>query len=195
MLDVIKTYFDVGFTHIFNIAAIDHILFLVALCALFRLIDWRKLLILVTAFTLGHSITLALVILDIIHINSSLVELLIPITILLTGLFNIYIIRRDNENFLSRSDIQYGMGMGFGLIHGMGFSNYLKSTLFPGENLFAQLFAFNVGLEIGQILIIALIMFVNFLSINVLKIKLEHWAYVLSGIAIAVSIYLIINQL
>ena len=176
-------------------AAIDHILFLVALCALFTPKDWRQLLILITAFTIGHSITLALAILDIIPINARLVELLIPITIMITAMFNGYILWKDKGYRDNKSRIHYLMALGFGFIHGMGFSNYLRSTLFPGENLLGQLFSFNIGIEVGQILILAKILLLTFLFTGLLKIKRNHWAFTLSGIAFAVSLYLIIGQL
>ena len=176
-------------------AAIDHILFLVALCALFTLQDWRKLLVLVTAFTIGHSITLALAILDIIPINARLIELLIPVTIMITALFNGYTIWKDKWQSKRESRAQYLMALGFGWIHGMGFSNYLRSTLFPGENLLGQLFSFNVGIEVGQILILAKILLITFVFTQLLKIKRNHWAFTLSGVAFAVSLYLIFDQL
>ncbi len=176
-------------------AAIDHILFLVALCALFTVKDWRKLLVLITAFTLGHSITLALAILDIIPINARLVELLIPITILLTAIYNGYTLWKDKWQSRGKSRTQYLMALGFGWIHGMGFSNYLRSTLFPEEKLLGQLFAFNIGIEVGQIIILAKILLLTFIFTQLLKIKRNHWAFTLSGLAFAVSLYLIIDQL
>ena len=176
-------------------AAIDHILFLVALCALFSLKDWRQLLVLLTAFTIGHSITLALAILDVIPINTRLVELLIPVTIMITAIYNVYILWRDKGFKQKSPSIQYLMALGFGWIHGMGFSNYLRSTLFPGENLLGQLFAFNIGIEIGQILILAKILLLTFVFTQLLKIKRNHWAFTLSGVAFAVSLYLIFDQL
>ncbi len=193
--DIFSIYFKIGFSHIYNIAAIDHILFLVALCALFSLKDWRQLLILITAFTIGHSITLALAILDIIPINERLIELLIPVTIMITALFNAYTIWKDKGYRDGKSRIHYMMALGFGWIHGMGFSNYLRSTLFPGENLFGQLFSFNIGIELGQILILAKILLLTLLFTKLLKIKRNHWAFTLSGLAFAVSLYLIIDQL
>jgi len=176
-------------------AAIDHILFLVALCALFSIKDWKKLLVLITAFTIGHSITLALAILDFIPINVRLVELLIPVTIMITAVYNIHTLWKDKGYRNQKSSAQYLMAMGFGWIHGMGFSNYLRSTLFPGENLLGQLFSFNIGIEVGQILILSKILLLTFLFTQLLKIKRNHWAFTLSGIAFTVSLYLIIAQL
>lgn len=184
-----------GFSHIYNLAALDHILFLVALCALFSLSEWKRLLVLITAFTIGHSITLALVSLDLIRINLKLVEFLIPITIMIAALFNFYTLNKKREGPTTRRFVPYLMAMVFGWIHGMGFSNYLRSTLFPGESLITQLLAFNLGIELGQILIVGKILALGYIFTHVFKIKFKHWAFTLSGLAFAVSLYLLIAKL
>lgn len=186
-------YFSLGFEHIYNIAALDHILFLVAICALFSFKDWRKLLILITAFTIGHSITLALAGLDIIRINTRLVELLIPVTIMLTAAFNFYTIYKNKEELLANSNTQYFMALSFGFIHGMGFSNYLRSSLFPGDSLVWQLLSFNIGIEIGQILIVMKIFVLGYIFTSIFKIKMNHWAFTLSGLAFSLSLYILLN--
>ncbi len=189
-------YFDLGFDHIFNKAAIDHILFLAVLCALFTVKDLRKLLFLITAFTIGHSITLALAGLDIIHINTRFVELLIPITIMITAIFNFYTVSKSSKDeLIIHNGIHFSMALTFGFIHGMGFSNYLRSTLFPGDSLVSQLLFFNLGIEIGQILIVGIILTLGYIFTSILKIKMNHWVFTLSGLAFAVSLYLLINQL
>ena len=189
-------YFDLGFDHIFNKAAIDHILFLVVLCALFTTKDLRKLLVLITAFTIGHSVTLALAGLDIIRINTRLVEILIPVTIMLTAIFNFYTIYKSKKDeLIIHNRIHFIMALSFGFIHGMGFSNYLRSTLFPGDSLVSQLLLFNIGIELGQILIVCIILTFGFIFTSILKIKMNHWVFTLSGLAFAVSLYLLISQL
>ncbi len=193
MSDSFNVYFSLGFEHIYNIAALDHILFLVAICALFSFKDWRKLLILITAFTIGHSITLALAGLDIIRINTRLVELLIPVTIMLTAAFNFYTIYKNKEELLANSNTQYFMALSFGFIHGMGFSNYLRSSLFPGDSLVWQLLSFNIGIEIGQILIVMKIFVLGYIFTSIFKIKMNHWAFTLSGLAFSLSLYILLN--
>ena len=193
--DSSNMYFNIGFEHIYNIAALDHILFLVALCALFAFKDWRKLLILITAFTIGHSITLALAGLDIISINSRIVELLIPVTIMLTAIFNVHTLIKNKDAILNGTKTQYLLALIFGFIHGMGFSNYLRSTLFPGDSLILQLLFFNLGIELGQILIVLKLLLIGFFFTTIVKIKMNHWAFTLSGLAFAVSLYLLIAQL
>src|SRR6267378_738964 len=117
-------YLELGFRHITDLKGIDHILFLVALCGIFTLQDWKKILLLVTAFTIVHSLTLALSALNIILINSNLIELLIPVTIVITSLSNLF--TRANTASPEKLRLRYFSALFFGLIHGMGFSNYLK---------------------------------------------------------------------
>jgi hypothetical protein len=143
-------YFELGWQHICDWRGYDHILFVTVLCGTYLLADWRKVLVLVTAFTIGHSITLALSVLNIIHINTSLIEFLIPVTIVITSLINILNKQRSNTTIR----LSYFLALFFGLIHGMGFSNYLKSLLGATSNVTTELFAFNVGLEFGQVLIV-----------------------------------------
>ncbi len=142
-------YFSLGFEHILDIQGYDHILFLVALCLPFILKDWKKVLLLATAFTIGHSITLAFVTLDVLKVSARLVEFVIPITIALTALYDLI---NNNKGVL----VSYFWALFFGFIHGMGFSNFLKSAILPGEEnmVVVQLLVFNLGIELGQIIIV-----------------------------------------
>ena len=143
-----ELYFQIGLSHIADLHAYDHMLFVISLCALFQVKDWKKVLILVTAFTIGHSITLAMSVLDFIKVNSDVIETLIPITILLTSIYNILQSRKETKpKWMS---FHYGIALFFGLIHGMGFANYLKALLGGSEGIGWPLFSFNVGIEIGQ---------------------------------------------
>ena len=156
-------YFRLGFEHIADIRGYDHILFVAALTVAYSLNEWRRLLILVTAFTLGHSVTLALATIGALRVNATLVEVLIPVTILVTSLYNI-VDSRDGLDEFDQSDRQrrhqsilYGLAGGFGLIHGLGFSTFLRTVLGGEESILLPLFSFNVGLEIGQIAIVAVL--------------------------------------
>ena len=121
MKSIFSTYLELGFDHISDINAYDHILFLVALCAIYRLKEWKKILVLVTAFTIGHSITLALAALDIINFPSKIVEFLIPVTILITSLYNVIAPtnRLENTTFNKKISVNYFFALFFGLIHGL----------------------------------------------------------------------------
>lgn len=185
-------YLQLGFDHITDLNGYDHILFVVALCAIYRFSDWRKVLVLVTAFTLGHSITLALATLRIIEYSTDLIEFLIPITILATAILNFF--NKSTESLLQKengSRARYPMAMVFGLIHGMGFSNYLRSLLGREESILTPLFAFNVGLEIGQIIIVLMVLGLAFLVVDILRVRKRDWTLIVSGIVAGVALTLI----
>lgn len=192
-----KVYFEVGLRHIADLAAYDHILFIIALCAVYKLSEWRKILILVTAFTIGHSITLALSALHIITINSAVIEFLIPVTILLTALYNLVFIRESKiirVQSLSRAvSVKYFIALFFGLIHGMGFSNYFKALLGAEANITFPLFAFNVGIEMGQLLIVAVMLACSILMMSVFKLKQIYWNWAVSGVAAIVAIKMMVE--
>src|SRR5690606_29026597 len=162
-------YFGLGKDHILDYAnGYDHILFVVALCAIYLMRDWKKILILVTAFTIGHSITLALATLKIIVVNAELIEFLIPLTIFITAVANIF---RRTEVSDRTTYVNYGFALFFGLIHGMGFSNYLQAILGKNSSIVSQLFAFNVGLEVGQIIIVSVFMVISFILVDLFTLN------------------------
>jgi hypothetical protein len=185
-------YLSLGFDHIADFTGYDHILFLMALCAVYSLKQWAKVLILVTAFTLGHTLTLALATLALIRISTSLIEFLIPLTIIVTGLWNI-IQRSDTADAASRR-FKYSMALFFGLIHGLGFSNYLRSLLGSEQDLLLPLFSFNLGLELGQIMIVLGVLLVSFVLVNLVGMKRREWNLLLSGAAIGVSLILCVER-
>ena len=168
-------YFQLGVSHILDWQGYDHILFVMALCGVYAWQDWRKLLILVTAFTVGHSLTLALSVFNLIPVSVSLIEFLIPVTIVVTSLVNILRKNQNNSSWL----LTYLLTLLFGLIHGMGFSNYLKSLL--GSQITGPLLAFNVGLEVGQLAIVFLTLTLSFLVLNWFRASRREWNLFLSS--------------
>lgn len=191
-------YLRLGFDHITDPRGYDHILFVVALCAVYTVRQWRQVLVLVTAFTIGHSITLALATLRLIHYSTALVELLIPVTILITAITNFFF--RETKT-RSRSAVQlphrwwrYGLALAFGLIHGMGFSNYLRSLLGSEANIVQPLLAFNLGLELGQLLIVSLILALTYVVLEVLRGSRLRWTLVVSGMVAGMALSMIINN-
>ena len=187
-----EIFLPLGFQHITDLKGYDHILFVVALCAVFRLKDWKKVAFLITAFTIGHSITLALATFNVITYSTKLIELLIPITIFLTCIINFF--HKSNERSLSNekpSYFRYPMAMAFGLIHGMGFSNYLRSLLGKEESIWQPLLAFNVGLEIGQLVIVTISLIISSLLLDIFKVKKHDWNLILSGIVAGIALTLI----
>lgn len=170
-------YLKEGFFHIADWKAYDHILFVAALCVPFFLKDWKKLLILITAFTLGHSATLALSVYEKIIVPTEWVEFLIPVTIIIMALENLS--RRPIAS--EHSAIRYGTTLVFGLIHGMGFSNYLKSMMGKGESVVNELLAFNLGLEIGQLLIVLVVLTISWIFVALLQIARRDWLLFVCG--------------
>lgn len=184
-----ELYFQLGWQHIINWDAYDHILFVIALSAIYLLRDWRKVLVLVTAFTVGHSITLALSVLHIIRIPAALIEFLIPVTICITAISNI--IRKDDEP--QKLQLNYFYALFFGLIHGLGFSNYLKSLLGSQANIVKPLLGFNLGLEFGQIIIVMCILLISTVIVKFGGVKRRDWNMFLSSAAFGVAFLMVIQ--
>ena len=185
-------YFTLGRQHILDLRGLDHILFITALCIRYQFSDWKQLLILVTAFTIGHSVTLALSALNIIRFSTRWIEFIIPLTILITGISNLYI---KKFTFKSRFPFIYYMALFFGLIHGLGFSNYLKSLLGRDSSIFLQLLAFNLGLEAGQLLIVAVVLVVSLVCLNMLKFNRREYILFLSGGIIVAALQMTLERL
>lgn len=177
-------YFELGWQHILNWKGYDHILFVIVLCGAYTLTDWKRVLLLVTAFTIGHSITLALSVLKVITVKTNLIEFLIPVTILVTAASNILGGKSARPKGVQ---LKYVLALFFGLIHGMGFSNYLNSLLGKSTNIVAELFAFNIGLEFGQIIIVTGILLISFILINIFKVKKWNWNFFLSSAIFGIS--------
>ncbi len=179
-------YLRLGFEHISNLAGYDHILFLVALCAVYRIQQWRNILVLVTAFTIGHSVTLALVSLDIVSIPSKIIKFLIPLTIFLTAIHNVIGPDKTGKNLKMKRN--YAMALFFGLIHGMDFSNYFKALIMDPSDIVVPLLGFNIGIELGQLLVVFFIVAIAFLFLNLLKVKHREWTVFISGAAAGMSL-------
>ncbi|MEO1517409.1 MAG: HupE/UreJ family protein [Bacteroidota bacterium] len=199
---VFSVYAWLGFEHIADLDAYDHAVFLLALCAIYRLREWKQVLILVTAFTIGHSVTLALAVLDLLRFPAFLVEMLIPITIILSSLYNVWQGSPDSSHRRSPDDEQklrfnYVIALLFGLIHGMGFSNFLRSSLMPGQEdqLWQQLLSFNLGIELGQVLIVGFVLLMSYLAMEVARIRQHSWNLFVSGAAAGIALVLLMGVL
>ena len=187
-----EIYLPLGFQHITNIQGYDHILFVIALCAVYRLKDWKKIALLITAFTIGHSITLVLATLNLISYSTKLIELLIPITIVLACLINFFHKSTTYSLDVEKpSFFRYPVAMIFGLIHGMGFSNYLKSLLGTEQSIWQPLLAFNIGLEFGQLVIVVIVLIISSLLLDIFRVKKHNWNLILSGIVLGIALTLI----
>jgi hypothetical protein len=183
-------YLNLGWEHIISLDALDHQLFILVLVAAYFYKDWRKILLLVTAFTIGHSITLAFSVLDLVRLPSTLVEILIPITIVLTALDNILF--RGNRQKLMK--INYVLALFFGLIHGLGFANTARMAMAAEQTIAVPLLGFNIGLELGQITVVLLIMAIFYLLSKFLKLQQKYWITGISVVAILLSCQMILER-
>ena len=193
MSSVFSTYIQLGFHHIFDLNAYDHMLFLLALSAIYTLSDWRKVIALVTSFTIGHSVTLALATFNIIQFDTALIEFLIPVTILLTCITNFFKLKGAAAKQPTILSLHNLMALLFGLIHGMGFSNFLKAMLGRNGSIWQQLLAFNIGIELGQLLIVMLLLLAGAVVLNLFHAKKRDWIMVLSSAAAGVALVLMLE--
>ena len=200
-MSVFTTYLQLGFYHIISWQATDHLTFLLALCAPYVLADWRRVLALVTSFTVGHSLTLALATLGVVHVSGPLVEALIPVTIVLTALVNMY----RAGPALGRAPrrpagpvvwaVPNALAAAFGLIHGLGFSSYLRALLGPERRPVLELLSFNLGVELGQLLVVSVVLLLGLALLRGLGIARRDWVLTVSGAAVGVAALLLAQVL
>ncbi len=186
-MDIFGIFLKEGFIHILDINAYDHMLYLLVLCVAFSLSDWKKILWLATAFTIGHSVTLSLAVYNIILIPRDVIEMLIPITIIVAGLFNIF---KKSQS----SNATYILALSIGLIHGLGFSNQLKA-ISSQEDLLVTLLSFNIGVELGQVVIVLVFLAITYTVTRWIGLDHIHWRKVISAFAILVASYLLYSML
>jgi hypothetical protein len=185
-----RFYFNMGWHHIISWDALDHQLFILALAAIYLLSDWKRVLILVTAFTIGHSLTLALSVLDVIRLHREIVEFLIACTILVTAVSNLF-----QKKFTNKAiRINYFLALFFGMIHGMGFANTLRMMLPSDEKIVLPLLGFNLGLEAGQIMVVLIILLLSFLFVNKLKVNRREWVIFVSAAAFSIALKMAIER-
>ncbi len=197
------TYLRLGVDHIADLSGYDHILFVAALSAVYTIAEWRRLVWLVTAFTVGHSITLALATLDLVRVDSGLVETLIPVTIVLASIVNIIEWRSRGHWHDGRSERppeslrrgKYALALAFGLIHGLGFSTFLRAILGDEEGIALPLLAFNIGLELGQLLIVAAVLVGATFMVRVVGLARRDWVMVMSGATAGIALTMIAGRI
>jgi len=176
-------YFKLGWDHIIAWDALDHLLFVLALSAIYLIGNWRQVLVLVTAFTIGHSLTLGLSVYNIVSIKDKWVEFLIPCTIIVTAVLNLL-----EKNYEPKSlRLNYFLALFFGLIHGLGFANYIRFMISKHESMGWSLFGFNIGLEAGQIVVVTGILCLSYLLVNKAGFRRKWWVLSLSMIALSIA--------
>lgn len=186
-----NTWFATGIQHITDFNGYDHILFLIVLCSGYSITQWKNIVLNITAFTIGHSLTLALSLVNIIVIDSTLIEFLIPITIIITCLYNL---KNRNTVFLKTQRITYWVTACFGLIHGLGFATLLKQMLNKQQSIVMPLFSFNLGLEVGQLLIITVIILLSLLLTFIFRIKQPNWNFFVSSAVFGIAFMMAIER-
>lgn len=184
-------YFGPGWHHIISKDALDHQLFIMALAAIYMLRDWKQVLVLVTAFTIGHSVTLALSATKVITVDTALVEFLIAITIMVTAFSNLF-----QKKFTPKTiRINYFLALFFGLIHGLAYSQYIRfATEGSDQNIVWSLFGFNAGLEVGQIVVVVFILLLTQLIVQVCKVNRRDWVFFLSAGAFALALKMALDR-
>lgn len=186
-----RFYFGMGWEHIMSWKALDHLLFITALATIYMLKDWKQVLILVTAFTIGHSLTLALSVLDIIRFSSRWVEFLIPCTIVVTAICNLF-----QKKFTPKSiRINYFLALFFGLIHGMGFANAIRFMLAKDQSLGWGLFGFNVGLEAGQIVVVTIVLLFAWAIVTLFKVNRRDWVLFFSAAIFSLALQMALERI
>lgn len=191
-------WFNTGTEHILDWNGYDHILYVMALCVLFSVREWKKLLLLITSFTIGHSLTLAVSALNIFTMKQGIIEVLIPITILFTCMINLYYKNRlsnTSRNLSNNYTFNYALALLFGFIHGMGFSYMLRSMLGKEESVVFPLLSFNLGLELGQLIIVAgMLLFSVFLT-RFTRIKKADYVFFISSAVFGIAFLLFVQRL
>lgn len=192
-MDELIIFFKIGLTHVLNIHAYDHLLFLIALTVPYIAKDWKRIIILVSCFTLGHTISLFLSVFNIVMAKASWVELLIPITIFITAFSNLILVGKSSKN----GNISFiaGVTIFFGIIHGLGFSNYFN-TILPGKTSekLLPLLEFAIGIEFAQIIVVVAVLILAFIAQNLLRFNKRDFTLIMSSFVIGVVVPLIIEN-
>ncbi|NNC69536.1 MAG: HupE/UreJ family protein [Flavobacteriaceae bacterium] len=182
-MDDFRLFLELAFRHVLDWKAYDHVLFFIVLAVVYSFKDWKKALWLITYFTIGHTITLALSVYEIISVKTEVVEFLILLTIFITAFVNLITVKKRNFH---QSNINQIFALAFGLIHGLGLSTLLKITIEDTANKFLPILYFALGVELAQIVVVTLILLAGFIAQDFLKIKRRDWILVLSSIVIGI---------
>lgn len=186
-------YFQIGLKHVLDINAYDHVLFLIALTVPYLFKDWKRIFILVSIFTIGHTLALILSVYGIITIKVNLVEFLIPITILITAIYHLFTAGKTSKN--DSINLVFFITLFFGIIHGLGFSNYFKTILggSPTSKLI-PLGEFALGIEAAQLIVVFVVLVISYIVQTVFRFSKRDWALVMSAFIIGVVIPMIIES-
>ena len=192
MLDSFLKFLELGLYHIVNFKSYDHILFLVVLTVPFLFKDWKRLLLLVSSFTLGHTLSLLLGVYDIVNLNVNVTEWLIPFTIIVIALYNIFTSGKSSKQ--SNPILLFSVVLFFGFIHGLGFANAFESLVSSSESTLLSVLEFALGIELGQFIIVFCVLFFGFIGQTIFRFSVRDWVMVLSAVVIGLMLPMIVNS-
>ncbi|MBU3820437.1 HupE/UreJ family protein [Flavobacteriaceae bacterium XHP0103] len=192
MLENIWFNIEYGINHVLDINAYDHVLFLIVLTVPYLFKDWKRVLLLVSMFTLGHTLSLVLASYDLVRVKVSLVEFLIPITILIMAVFNVFTAGKGPQK--NKVGVLFISTLFFGLIHGLGFAREFKMLLGDADGKLALLVEFALGIEIAQIIIVFIVLFLGYLIQTLFRFSKRDWVMVVSAVVVGLVIPMILNS-
>lgn len=192
MLDNFWFNVEYGINHVLDINGYDHVLFLMVLTVPYVFKDWKRVLILVSTFTLGHTLSLVLAAYDVVSINGVLVEFLIPLTILIVALYNVFTAGKKSKE--QKIGVLFLSTLFFGLIHGLGFAREFKMFVGKSEDKLMPLIEFALGIEIAQIIIVFVVLFIGFFCQTIFRFSRRDWMMVLSAIVVGLVIPMLIES-
>src|SRR5690606_28897152 len=183
-------YFNLGLHHVLDWNAYDHALFLIVLCAAYTFSAWKRLLLLVTLFTIGHTISLLLASYSVVTVSGKLIEFLIPVTILVTALFNLFTVGKEKK--MEKIGIFYIVTIFFGLIHGLGFASFFAAL--DSGNSILPLLEFALGIEAAQIIVVLLLLIIGSIFQTVFRFNKRDWVLVVSSLVIGMAIPMLMDN-
>ena len=185
-------YFNIGLQHVLDWQAYDHILFLIILTVPYAFRDWQRVLLMVTLFTVGHSLSLFLSVYGIVKVSSGLIEFLIPITIFVAAIYNVFTAGKGAKK--DKLSLLLFTALFFGLIHGLGFSNFFKALTADMPNRALPLIEFALGIEAAQIIIVLIVLIISFIMQTIFRFSRRDWMLVISSVVIGMVIPMLIKN-
>ncbi|MFC5194492.1 HupE/UreJ family protein [Bizionia hallyeonensis] len=183
---------EYGINHVLDINAYDHVLFLIVLTVPYLFKDWKRVLVLVTIFTLGHTLSLVLAAYGVVSVNGALVEFLIPITILIVALFNVFTAGKGAQK--EKIGVLFFSTLFFGLVHGLGFAREFQMMVGKSDNKLLTLLEFALGIELAQIIIVFVVLFLGYIMQTVFRFSKRDWVMVISAVVVGLVIPMILNS-
>ena len=183
---------EYGINHVLDISAYDHVLFLIVLTVPYVFKDWKRVLLLVSMFTLGHTLSLVLAAYDVVSVNAPVVEFLIPITILVVALFNVFTSGKGAQK--EKIGVLFLSTLFFGLIHGLGFAREFQMLLGDTDSKLVLLIEFALGIELAQVIIVFMVLFLGYIVQTIFRFTRRDWIMIISAIVVGLVIPMILNS-